>query len=85
MRIQIKLLPSILLGAVVGLSSGASAQTAKDLIGTWILVGTNSTMTDGSQIDPPRSSASTPLVWRCLGSQQATNGIVAMSRDKTRP
>src|SRR3984893_3267122 len=24
-------------------------------------------------------------VWRCLGSQQTTNGIVAMSRDKTQP
>ena len=24
-------------------------------------------------------------VWRCLDSQQTTNGIVAMSRDKTQP
>jgi hypothetical protein len=24
-------------------------------------------------------------VWRCLGSQQTTKGIVAMSRDKTQP
>jgi hypothetical protein len=33
-------------------SSAASAQSAKDLVGTWILIGTNSTMKDGSHVDP---------------------------------